>query len=64
MKEWDGRLPDKFFCRIHRSTIINMEHVDRLQEWFNYSYKVFLKGIEKPFVISRRYVAKLKKTLG
>ena len=64
MKEWDNRLPNQFFCRIHRSTIINLEYVDRLEEWFNYSYKVFLKGIKKPFVISRRYVAKLKRTLG
>jgi two-component system, LytTR family, response regulator len=64
MKEWDNRLPEKYFCRIHRSTIINMEYVDSLEEWFNYSYKVFIKGINKPFVISRRYVAKLKKTLG
>jgi len=64
MKEWEYRLPEQFFCRIHRSTIINMDYVDKLEEWFNYSYKVFLKGIEKPYVMSRRYVAKLKKIMG
>lgn len=64
MKEWEARLPEEYFCRIHRSTIINMEHIDRLEEWFNYSYRVYLKGIEKPYVMSRRYVTKLKKLLG
>lgn len=64
MKEWEARLPEAFFCRIHRSTIINMEYIDRLEEWFNYSYRVYLKGMEKPLVMSRRYVAKLKQRLG
>lgn len=64
MKEWEARLPEAYFCRIHRSTIINMEYIDRLEEWFNYSYRVFSKGIEKPLVMSRRYVAKLKQRMG
>jgi len=64
MKEWEHRLPEQFFCRIHRSTIINMDYVDKLEEWFNYSYKVFLKGIEKPYVMSRQYVAELRQRLG
>ena len=64
MKEWEHRLPEQYFCRIHRSTIINIEYIDRMEEWFNYSYKVYLKGIEKPYVMSRRYVAKLKRKMG
>jgi len=64
MKEWEQRLPDNYFCRIHRSTIINMEFVDKMEEWFNYSYRVFLKGITEPYLISRRYVSKLKEKLG
>ncbi len=64
MKEWEARLPDQHFVRIHRSTIINMEFVDRVEEWFNYSFRVYLKGIEEPYVISRRYAAKLKEKLG
>jgi two-component system LytT family response regulator len=64
MKEWEQRLPENYFCRIHRSTIINMEFVERLEEWFNYSYRVFLKGVSEPYLISRRYVSKLKEKLG
>jgi len=64
MKEWEARLPPQHFVRIHRSTIINMEFVDRVEEWFNYSFRVYLKGIEEPCVISRRYATRLKDRLG
>lgn len=63
MSEWETRLPQSYFNRIHRTSIINMEYVDRLEEWFNNSYRVYLKGIEEPYVMSRRYVAKLKQKL-
>jgi len=64
MKEWETRLPPQHFIRIHRSTIINMEYVDRVEEWFNFSFKVFLKGVEEPYLISRRYATRLKDKLG
>jgi two-component system, LytTR family, response regulator len=60
MKEWETRLPNNYFIRIHRNAIINLEFLDRTEDWFSYSYQVFLKGIEKPFVMSRRYASKLK----
>lgn len=63
MAEWETRLPDAYFNRIHRTTIVNMEFVDRLEEWFNNSYRVYMKGIEEPYVMSRRYVTKLKQKL-
>ena len=64
MNEWESRLPEQYFCRIHRSTIINMEFVDRLEEWFNYSYRVYMKGVEQPYIMSRRYATRLKEKLG
>jgi len=64
LREWENRLPEGYFCRIHRSTIINMEYIDHLEEWFNYSFRVYLKGIETPYIISRRYAARLKHRFG
>ena len=64
MKEWEKRLPEKHFCRIHRSTIINMNYIERIEEWFNNSYRVYLKSIKDPMVMSRRYASKLKNKLG
>jgi len=64
MKEWETRLPMQHFIRIHRSSIINMEFIERIEEWFNYSFRIYLKGLEEPYVISRRYAARLKERLG
>ena len=64
MKEWEERLPDKYFIRVHRNSIINTEFIDEVEKWFNYSYRVKLKGIDEPVVISRRYAKKLKDLFG
>lgn len=60
MIEWEERLPSKFFARIHRSTIVNLELIEKVEKWFNYSYHVYLKNIDEPFQMSRRYALKLK----
>jgi len=64
MAEWENRLPEQFFTRIHRSTIVNMEYIEKVEDWFNKSYRVYLKGIEEPIIMSRRYAAKLKEKMG
>jgi two-component system, LytTR family, response regulator len=63
LNEWENRLPPKNFLRIHRSTIINLEFIEQVEKRFDYSHRVFLKGVAKPFAISRRYMAKLKDKL-
>ncbi len=60
MKEWEERLPTDFFCRIHRSSIVNTEYIDKIDKYFNNSYKISLKGVKEPLVISRRYAKKIK----
>ena len=64
LSEWEKRLPENSFARIHRSIIINIEFVEKVEKWFNYSYQVHLRGIPAPFTMSRRYAAKLKEKLG
>ncbi len=60
LREWEERLPEKHFVRIHRSTIVNFEHIEKIEKWFNNSYIVHIAGISDPFVLSRRYAARLK----
>lgn len=60
LKQWESCLPNKHFVRIHRSTLINLSYVERVEPWFNYSYRVYLKGSKDPFTLSRRYAKKLK----
>lgn len=61
MKEWEIRLPNKHFCRIHRSTIINVGYVLSVSDNILNASKVYLQGFEEPFIISKRYAAKIKK---
>jgi DNA-binding LytR/AlgR family response regulator len=60
MTEWEDRLTSKYFVRIHRSTIVNLEYVEKVERWFNYSYQVYVHGIEEPFQMSRRFSTRLK----
>ncbi len=60
LKEWEERLPEKYFVRIHRSTIINFEFIEKVESSFNRSFRVFLSGINEPFTISRRYSVAIK----
>ncbi len=60
LSEWEERLPEKHFVRIRRSTIINIEFVERVEKSFNYSFEVHLRGAGEPFTMSRRYAARLK----
>jgi two-component system LytT family response regulator len=64
LREWEHRLPVNCFCRIHRCTIVNMDYIERIEEWFNHSYRLTLKGVQEPFVISRRYAAMIRHRFG
>jgi two-component system LytT family response regulator len=60
LKQWLKQLPAKHFVQIHRSTIINLETVECVEQWFNYSYRVFLRNVKEPLEMSRRFAAQLK----
>jgi two-component system LytT family response regulator len=60
MKEWEDRLPGRLFSRVHRSAIINITCVERVEKSFNYSFEVHLRQVKEPIVVSRRYAARLR----
>lgn len=60
LKEWEERLPQKHFIRIHRSTIVNIEFIERVETWFSRSYQIYLREMKEPLTVSRRYAAQLK----
>ncbi len=64
LKEWEERLPEKHFARIHRSTIVNLDYVERIEGWFNRSYRIYLRQLPEPLPVSRRYAAQLKQKFG
>ena len=54
IKEWQSRLPKSHFLRVHRSTIVNLGFVERIEPLPNYSYAVRLKGSQCQLIMSRR----------
>jgi two-component system LytT family response regulator len=64
LRHWEDRLPAKHFTRIHRSTLINVDYVEKVENWFNRSYRIHLKFLQEPVLMSRRYAAKFKANFG
>jgi two-component system, LytTR family, response regulator len=58
--EWESTLPAQFFIRVHRSTMINIQFVEKLEDWFNNAYRIHLRTIAAPIISSRRYATKLR----
>lgn len=63
LRTWEERLPAKHFVRIHRSTLINVGHVERMDRAANYTYDVFVTGRNAPLAMSRRRAKQLKDRL-
>lgn len=64
LKAWETILPRDHFARIHRSTIVNMEHVHKLEKTTSNRYLVYLPNHPTPLPMSQRYSARLRKKLG
>ncbi len=60
MKKWLEELPANHFIRIHRSFIINTDHVERIEKHPGNHHLVHLKNLSEPLEISRRFAGKLK----
>lgn len=61
LRLWERQLPERTFVRIHRSTMVNLDHVDRVEEWSGQTFHVHLRGVAQPYQMSRRYAARLKR---
>ncbi|TVZ54904.1 LytTR family two component transcriptional regulator [Lutibacter sp. Hel_I_33_5] len=58
LSDWEKLLPYQNFERIHRSTIINLDAIDKIEKSFNNTCKVFLKNNPLPFQMSQRFTSK------
>jgi two-component system LytT family response regulator len=63
IKEWQTRLPHAQFARIHRSTLVNLDFVDRIEPLPNYTYRVLLRDPKCFLLMSRRSAILLKERL-
>lgn len=63
LKEWMEILPEEQFLRIHKSTIINVECMERVEKWFNNSLRIHMHNISEPLEVSKRFSPKVKARL-
>jgi two-component system, LytTR family, response regulator len=60
LKQWQEELPDNNFVRIHRSSIVNIEQVERIEKKSDTLRRAYLKNVPEPLEVSRRYAKNLK----
>jgi DNA-binding LytR/AlgR family response regulator len=60
IKLWEDKLPNDDFFRVHRSTIVNLHNVLKIERG-NYDTGVlYLNGVDQPFEVSRNYFSMIK----
>lgn len=61
LKDWETRLPPGF-ARVHRTAIVNLDRVERIERTGDDCYRVVLRGVAEPVPMSRRHAARLRQT--
>ena len=63
MNSLESSLDPRKFVRIHKSSIVNIDHVAQLQPWFHGDYRVILRD-GTTLTLSRRFRQNLDQLLG
>jgi CheY-like chemotaxis protein len=62
LKHWAGELPERFI-RVHRSAIVNLAYLDRVEQLLGGRMQVFLRDTAQPIPVSVRLAASLNRKL-
>jgi len=60
LKQWEEELPQMHFLRIHRSTIVNLDFIVRIERFSGTCYRTYISEIPEPFEVSRSCASKLR----
>ncbi len=60
IKLWEDKLPSDDFFRVHRSTIVNLHNVLKIERGTYDTGILYLKGVDQPFEVSRNYFSVIK----
>ncbi len=63
LSAFEKKMPEDIFMRIHRSSIINKNHIKSAEQWFNNTYQVKLTKDVK-LQVSRSYIKQFKHEIG
>lgn len=62
LKEWEQILDANYFIRIHRSTIININYIQKIQKFDHRTYTIQLRNFHRSLSVSQRYSSRLKES--
>ncbi len=60
IKEWEKILPEKYFVRVHRNSMINVNHIKSIEKCQNHTFRIFLKDLEQPIISSHKYSGRIR----
>jgi two-component system, LytTR family, response regulator len=63
ISEFEKNLPDDKFFKCHRSFIVNLSKIKEIIPWFNSTYNLRLKDINKDVPVSRSKIKEFKKLM-
>ncbi|MFH0991084.1 MAG: LytTR family DNA-binding domain-containing protein [bacterium] len=63
MGAWESELPSYLFIRIHRTTIVNLNRIARVENTSRNIHRLYLEHFSEPLIISDRYLATVKRFL-
>ena len=60
LSAWEAQLVDTPFVRVHRSVLVNLDFVERIERGTGYTYELYVRGQAAPLAMSRRRALELK----
>lgn len=57
---WETQLAGAPFVRVHRSLLVNLDFVERIERGAGYTYELYVRGQTAPLAMSRRRAIELK----
>lgn len=63
LSAWEARLAGTPFVRVHRSVLVNLDFVERIERGEAYTYELYVRGQTAPLAMSRRRAVELKRRM-
>ncbi|HET7132116.1 MAG TPA: LytTR family DNA-binding domain-containing protein [Gammaproteobacteria bacterium] len=63
LASWEAQLAGTPFVRVHRSVLVNLDFVDRIERGAAHSYELYVRGRTAPLAMSRRRAVELKRRM-
>jgi len=60
LSSWEAQLDGTLFVRVHRSALVNLNFVERIERSAGHTYDLYVRGYAAPLTMSRRRALELK----